>query len=76
VRAAAELPSLEACLERDYGVSCAFLDTPDFSEGIRAMVVDKDRRPAWDPPTTAAVDDQRVERFFATGDESVLAPPA
>ncbi|MBN9510673.1 MAG: enoyl-CoA hydratase/isomerase family protein [Alphaproteobacteria bacterium] len=29
---------------------------PDFAEGVRAMVVDKDRQPRWMPPTVEAVD--------------------
>ena len=28
---------------------------PDFAEGVRAMVVDKDRTPHWSPPTLAGV---------------------
>ncbi len=29
---------------------------PDFAEGVRAMVVDKDRKPRWSPPTVDDVD--------------------
>jgi enoyl-CoA hydratase len=29
---------------------------PDFAEGVRAMVVDKDRQPRWTPPTVESVD--------------------
>jgi enoyl-CoA hydratase/carnithine racemase len=29
---------------------------PDFAEGVRAMVVDKDRQPRWSPPTVEQVD--------------------
>lgn len=34
-------------------------------EGIRALVVDKDNAPAWNPPTLAAVTPAMVEQFFA-----------
>ena len=33
---------------------------PDFAEGIRAMVVDKDRTPRWTPPTLEGVDDAAI----------------
>ena len=42
-----------------------FLAGPDFREGIRAQVVDKDRTPRWKPPTLAEVRPEQVERFFA-----------
>jgi enoyl-CoA hydratase len=29
---------------------------PDFAEGVRAMVVDKDRKPRWSPPTIEQID--------------------
>ena len=36
----------------------------DFLEGIRALVVDKDNAPRWNPATLEAVDRASVERFF------------
>jgi enoyl-CoA hydratase/carnithine racemase len=35
-------------------------------EGIRALVVDKDRAPKWNPPTPDAVDPAMVEAFFVS----------
>jgi enoyl-CoA hydratase len=57
------LPSLERCLEMEYRISTTFLDTPDFVEGVRAAVIDKDRSPRWDPARLEEVGD--VDRFFA-----------
>ncbi len=34
-------------------------------EGVRALVIDKDNAPAWNPPSLDQVDDAMVERFFA-----------
>jgi hypothetical protein len=33
-------------------------------EGIRALVIDKDNEPNWNPPTLADVSDEMVARFF------------
>ncbi|WP_035772705.1 enoyl-CoA hydratase/isomerase family protein, partial [Arthrobacter sp. Br18] len=41
--------SLEEALEQEYRVGLRFLAGPDFREGIRAQVVDKDRHPQWQP---------------------------
>jgi enoyl-CoA hydratase/carnithine racemase len=35
-------------------------------EGIRALVIDKDNAPSWNPPTLAQVTDEMVARFFAS----------
>jgi enoyl-CoA hydratase/carnithine racemase len=38
---------------------------PDFAEGVRAMVVDKDRKPRWSPPSLAQVDAADIARMLA-----------
>ncbi|MFI7385521.1 enoyl-CoA hydratase/isomerase family protein [Streptomyces sp. NPDC049813] len=65
VRRARALGSLERVLDQEYRVSCAALNNPDFVEGVRAQVIDKDRRPRWSPRTLAEVTDAEVERHFA-----------
>ncbi len=37
---------------------------PEFAEGVRALLVDKDRAPAWAYPSSRAVPDEVLERFF------------
>ncbi|NEB73983.1 enoyl-CoA hydratase/isomerase family protein [Streptomyces sp. SID14478] len=66
VRRAAELGSLEQVLDQEYRVSLAALGNPDLVEGVRAQVIDKDRRPRWSPRTLAEVTDADVERHFAS----------
>ncbi|MFE5119785.1 enoyl-CoA hydratase/isomerase family protein [Streptomyces sp. NPDC056669] len=65
VRGARTLDSLERVLEQEYRVSCAALARPDFVEGVRAQVIDKDRRPRWTPAALAEVIDAQVAGFFA-----------
>ncbi|WP_306338226.1 enoyl-CoA hydratase/isomerase family protein [Streptomyces sp. KL118A] len=64
LRRARALPTLEAVLEQEYRVSCAALASPDLPEGIRAQVVDKDRRPRWSPSELSGVTEAEVARFF------------
>ncbi len=56
--------SLDEALAEEYRVGLHFLAGPDFREGIRAQVVDKDRTPRWQPPTLAEVRPEHVARFF------------
>ncbi|WP_432078325.1 enoyl-CoA hydratase/isomerase family protein [Streptomyces sp. YPW6] len=65
VRGAARLDSLEAVLDQEFRVSSRAFEHPDFVEGIRARIIDKDNAPQWKPGTLAEVDDQEVARFFA-----------
>ncbi|UKA63142.1 enoyl-CoA hydratase/isomerase family protein [Arthrobacter sp. FW306-04-A] len=57
--------SLEEALEQEYRVGMRCLIGPDFREGIRAQVVDKDRNPQWKPASLAEVSQAAVDGFFA-----------
>lgn len=37
---------------------------PDLAEGIRALLIDKDQKPKWQPPTLAEVTPEWVEGYF------------
>ncbi len=65
LRAARALPNLEAVLDEEYRVSVAALASHDLVEGIRAQVIDKDRRPRWNPATLADVTAAQVDAYFA-----------
>jgi len=44
----------------------------DFAEGVRAVLIDRDNRPQWDPPTLEKVDRAAIDAIFAPlapGDE-------
>jgi enoyl-CoA hydratase len=52
--------SLQNCLVNEFRVACCLLQSHDLFEGIRAAIVDKDRRPHWSPATLAQVHDETV----------------
>lgn len=57
--------SIEDVLKLEYRMVQRAMQGPDFYEGIRALLVDKDHNPQWSPTSTDLVDDALVESFFA-----------
>ena len=72
LRRARDLPSLDAALEQEFIVSCNLIHGHDAIEGVRALIVDKDQSPAWDPPTTDAVAAADVDSAFVNRDYGTL----
>jgi enoyl-CoA hydratase len=68
--------TLEQALEREYALLRACVRWPDFAEGVRAKLIDRDGAPRWDPPTLAAVTDEVIGRVLAAlrPDDPVLWP--
>ncbi len=57
----------DACMVMEYRLSQhAMRAGGDFYEGIRALVVDKDRTPKWNPASLAEVSQSRVNDWFET----------
>lgn len=68
VRRARTLDGVEAALALEYSTVLEVLHTPDLAEGVRAALVDKDRRPVWNPGRLADVPGDLVPRCFARFD--------
>lgn len=66
VTKARELATLEDCLSLEYNFAHRALTGHEFLEGIRAMVIDKDRKPNWQPATLEEVTPEMVENVLAT----------
>lgn len=49
----------------EYGVACAVIRRPDFVEGVRAVIFDKDNAPSWTPPTLEEVSDAMIDAIFS-----------
>lgn len=71
VRRAAKLDTLEDVLVQDYRVSSASARSHDLVEGIRALIIDKDRNPKWSPPNLAAVSADDIDAYFAPVDDDL-----
>jgi enoyl-CoA hydratase len=56
---------IAAVFVREYRLSQHCMAGPDFREGIRALLIDKDQSPRWSPATLAEVTPTVVESFFA-----------
>lgn len=56
---------LADCFRMEYGLVQACFAQGDFLEGVRALIVDKDNAPRWNPPSLAEVTDAHVAAFFA-----------
>ena len=49
----------------EYALATRVVRTHDFREGVRALLIDKDNEPKWDPPTPAEVTDEMLDELFA-----------
>ena len=69
--------NLDEVLAMEFRLSQAFCADHDFFEGVRALIVDKDNRPNWQPSTHAGVTDERVASYFlpAAAGELSFDPP-
>ncbi|MDP9056690.1 MAG: enoyl-CoA hydratase/isomerase family protein [Pseudomonadota bacterium] len=65
LKSAAQLPDFAANMVMEYRVAARVLVRPDFAEGVRAVIVDKDNAPRWNPATPEAVTEQLIEAIFA-----------
>lgn len=51
-------------MQQEFRLACRFLEGHDFSEGIRAVIIDKDQNPKWLPADLKEVSDEEVNSYF------------
>jgi enoyl-CoA hydratase len=56
---------LDAALALEYRLTQHVMAGHDFYEGIRAMLIDRDRKPQWRPVTLAEVSESIIDGYFA-----------
>ncbi|MCH7943854.1 MAG: enoyl-CoA hydratase/isomerase family protein, partial [Proteobacteria bacterium] len=54
-----------AAMRLEYRLAQRFCAAHDFREGVRAVIIEKDQSPDWQPATLAAVSDAQIEAYFA-----------
>ena len=58
------LSSLAEVFRTEYIAALACAAEGDFAEGIRALLIDKDKQPKWNPATLEQASEEWVRRFF------------
>ena len=54
-----------ANMAMEYRIGSRVLTLPDFAEGVRAVIVDKDNSPQWNPASPEGVTDELIDSIFA-----------
>jgi len=58
--------TLDECLEMELALTRVVVNRhPDFREGVRSVLVDKDGKPNWSPPSLEQVDPAAIRAMFA-----------
>jgi enoyl-CoA hydratase len=68
----ARLETFAAAMRMEYRLARHFMTAPDFYEGVRAAVIDKDQAPRWQPASLEEVSDEVVARYFDPLEEADL----
>ncbi|OAY38989.1 3-hydroxyisobutyryl-CoA hydrolase 1 [Manihot esculenta] len=66
------LQGVGQCLVREYRMVCHVMQgklSKDFLEGCRAILIDKDKNPKWDPPKLEFISNSMVEQYFSKIDD-------
>ena len=52
-------------MRQEYAVATRVVQRSDFAEGVRAVLIDKDNAPRWNPATPEGVTDHMIDTIFA-----------
>ncbi|MDK2766495.1 MAG: enoyl-CoA hydratase/isomerase family protein [Sphingomonas sp.] len=72
----ATMPTFEDEMRQEYAVATRVVQRHDFIEGVRALIIDKDNHPRWDPATPDGVSDHLIDQIFAPLPEDAAWNPA
>jgi len=55
---------LKDCLDMELRIAKKMMSGNDFFEGVRAMLIDKDKKPIWKPSKLSEVPDEEINKYF------------
>jgi enoyl-CoA hydratase len=61
----AKLNDFAENMTMEYRIGARVVQRPDFLEGVRAVIIDKDNAPQWNPATLESVSDAMLDDIFA-----------
>ena len=61
----AAMPDFAAQMKQEYAIGARVVQMHDFIEGVRALIIDKDNAPVWNPATPEQVTDEWIDAIFA-----------
>lgn len=62
-------------MQMEFRIVRRVIEGRDFFEGVRAQIIDKDRKPQWSPAAVDEVSDAAIGKYFAPlGEEELLLP--
>ena len=64
LREGAELESFEDNMRMEYRIGWRKVCSPDFLEGVRAVIIEKDNSPLWSPSRLEDVSDADIAKYF------------
>jgi len=70
------MPDFAAEMAQEYAIGCRVVMRHDFIEGVRAVIIDKDNAPKWNPATAEGVTDALLDGIFAPLPEGEAWTPA
>lgn len=56
----------DACMRMEYRLASHLVESHDFGEGVRALLIDKHQKPRWHPPHLGDIRDADIARIFAS----------
>jgi enoyl-CoA hydratase len=59
------MPTFEDEMRQEFAVGSHVVQRHDFIEGVRAVIIDKDNAPKWNPATAEEVSDHLIDQIFA-----------
>jgi len=65
LREGATCETFERNMQMEYRIGGRKVASPDFLEGVRAVIIEKDHAPKWSPATLEQVSEADVDRYFA-----------